>query len=99
MNHPSRAGDSPEVFRKICYRAGDGLPARPCPIARSEVADQEQRREDAQERGHDRHGVAVESSGSLERHDLYTLALYHLEGGPQPFKRRTTKLGPSIAGS
>jgi arabinogalactan oligomer/maltooligosaccharide transport system permease protein len=39
MNHPSRAGDSPEAFRKICYRAGDGLPARPCPIARSEVAD------------------------------------------------------------
>ncbi|WP_307799000.1 Nuclease sbcCD subunit C [Micromonospora antibiotica] len=38
----------------------------------------------------------VEATGSLERHDLNTLALYHLEGGPIPFKRRTVKLGSSM---
>jgi len=39
----------------------------------------------------------VEASGSLERHDLNALALYHLEGGAQPFLRRTKKLAPSMA--
>ena len=39
---------------------------------------------------------SIESSGSLERHDLNALALYHLEGGSQPFKRRTMKLSPSV---
>ncbi|REF96174.1 hypothetical protein DFJ67_2143 [Asanoa ferruginea] len=38
----------------------------------------------------------VEATGSLERHDLNALALYHLEGGPVPFKRRTIKLGSSM---
>jgi AAA domain-containing protein/PHP domain-containing protein len=38
----------------------------------------------------------VEASGSLERHDLNALTLYHLEGGPAPFKRRTVKLGSSM---
>lgn len=38
----------------------------------------------------------VEASGSLERHDLNVLALYHLEGGPIPFKRRAVKLGSSL---
>lgn len=38
----------------------------------------------------------VEASGSLERHDMNELVLYHLEGGPAPFKRRTRKLGPSV---
>ncbi|QSB14600.1 hypothetical protein JQS43_24545 [Natronosporangium hydrolyticum] len=38
----------------------------------------------------------VEATGSLERHDLNVLALYHLEGGPVPFKRRTIKLGSSM---
>ena len=34
----------------------------------------------------------LEASGSLERHDMNRLALYHLEGGPVPFNRRTQKL-------
>ncbi|MEV6523130.1 PHP domain-containing protein [Longispora sp. NPDC051575] len=38
----------------------------------------------------------IEASGSLERHDLNALTLYHLEGGPAPFKRRTTKLAGSV---
>ncbi|MFI1996315.1 AAA family ATPase [Actinoplanes sp. NPDC020271] len=38
----------------------------------------------------------VEATGSLERHDLNALTLYHLEGGPVPFKRRTVKLGSSV---
>lgn len=37
----------------------------------------------------------VEASGSLERHDLNRLALYHLEGGPIAFSRRTQKLAIS----
>ena len=37
----------------------------------------------------------LEASGSLERHDLNRLALYHLEGGPIPFRRRTRKLAVS----
>jgi AAA domain/PHP domain len=37
----------------------------------------------------------VEAVGSLERHDLNKLALFHLEGGPVPFKRRTKKLAVS----
>jgi hypothetical protein len=37
----------------------------------------------------------LEASGSLERHDLNRLALYHLEGGPVPFSRRTQKLAVS----
>jgi len=37
----------------------------------------------------------LEASGSLERHDLNRLALYHLEGGPIPFRRRTQKLAVS----
>ena len=36
----------------------------------------------------------VEATGSLERHDLNALMLYHLEGGPVPFKRRTVELSP-----
>ncbi len=40
---------------------------------------------------------SIEASGSLERYDLNRHALYHLEGGPQPFRRRTTKLGPSMS--
>lgn len=44
------------------------------------------------------HGY-VESSGSLERHDLNALALYHLEGGSRPFKRRMMKLSPSVSDS
>lgn len=39
----------------------------------------------------------VEASGSLERHDLNALALYHLEGGKIPFGRRARKLGSSIS--
>lgn len=38
----------------------------------------------------------VEATGSLERYDLNVLTLYHLEGGPVPFKRRTVKLGSSV---
>lgn len=38
----------------------------------------------------------VESSGSLERHDLNKLALYHLEGGALRFKRPTRKLALSV---
>jgi hypothetical protein len=38
----------------------------------------------------------VDASGSLERHDLNELTLYHLEGGSRPFKRRTMKLAPSM---
>lgn len=38
----------------------------------------------------------IESSGSLERHDLNALALYHLEGGSRPFKRRMMKLSRSV---
>lgn len=42
----------------------------------------------------------VEASGSLERYDLNKLALHHLEGGKNPFARRTQKLGASLtAGS
>ena len=37
----------------------------------------------------------LEACGSLERHDLNRLALYHLEGGPVPFSRRTQKLAVS----
>ncbi|KOX06661.1 Nuclease sbcCD subunit C [Micromonospora sp. NRRL B-16802] len=44
----------------------------------------------------DANNGVVEATGSLERHDLNTLALYHLEGGPVPFKRRTVKLGSSM---
>ena len=39
----------------------------------------------------------LEASGSLERHDLNRLALYHLEGGPVPFSRRTQKLAVSTS--
>lgn len=38
----------------------------------------------------------VEATGSLERHNMNALALYHLEGGSSPFKRRTKKLAPSV---
>ncbi|MBO3732749.1 PHP domain-containing protein [Glycomyces niveus] len=38
----------------------------------------------------------LEASGSLERHDLNRLALYHLEGGPVPFQRRHGKLAVSV---
>lgn len=38
----------------------------------------------------------VEAAGSLERHELNKLALDHLEGGPVPFKRRTSKLLVSV---
>lgn len=41
------------------------------------------------------HGF-VEASGSLERLDLNKLALYHLEGGREPFKRRRDKLAISV---
>lgn len=34
----------------------------------------------------------IEASGSLERHRLNELALYHLEGGIDPFRRRSSKL-------
>jgi hypothetical protein len=37
----------------------------------------------------------VEAVGSLERHDLNKLTLFHLEGGPIPFRRRTKKLAVS----
>lgn len=37
----------------------------------------------------------LEASGSLERYDLNRLVLYHLEGGPVPFSRRTQKLSVS----
>ena len=40
----------------------------------------------------------LEASGSLERHDLNCLVLYHLEGGPVPFGRRTRKLAVSTDG-
>jgi hypothetical protein len=39
---------------------------------------------------------SIEASGSLERHDLNRLALYHLEGGPLPFRRRSMKLAVSV---
>jgi hypothetical protein len=38
----------------------------------------------------------LEACGSLERYDLNELALHHLEGGKDPFKRRTQKLGVSL---
>ncbi len=38
----------------------------------------------------------VEATGSLERHDLNRLALHHLEGGPDAFRRRSSKLDPSV---
>ena len=38
----------------------------------------------------------IEASGSLERHELNSLALDHLEGGRVPFSRRTRKFRPSI---
>lgn len=38
----------------------------------------------------------VEARGSLERHDVNTLALHHLEGGKVPFDRRARKLRASI---
>ncbi|WP_374537117.1 PHP domain-containing protein [Micromonospora aurantiaca (nom. illeg.)] len=44
----------------------------------------------------DANNGVVEATGSLERHDLNALTLYHLEGGPVPFKRRTVKLGSSM---
>ncbi|MGC4897377.1 PHP domain-containing protein [Micromonospora sp. DT31] len=44
----------------------------------------------------DANNGVVEATGSLERHDLNVLTLYHLEGGPVPFKRRTVKLGSSM---
>lgn len=40
----------------------------------------------------------VITCGSLERHDLNELALYHLEGGAGPFKRRTEKFSVSLEG-
>ncbi len=45
----------------------------------------------------DANNGVVEATGSLERHDLNALTLYHLEGGPAPFKRRTVKLGVSVS--
>lgn len=44
----------------------------------------------------DANNGVVEATGSLERHDLNVLTLYHLEGGPVPFKRRTVKLSSSM---
>jgi hypothetical protein len=38
----------------------------------------------------------VEATGSLERHDLNKLALYHLEGGANAFRRRSGKLSISM---
>lgn len=38
----------------------------------------------------------VEAAGSLERYELNRLALYHLEGGPVPFRRRAGKLSESM---
>lgn len=38
----------------------------------------------------------VAAAGSLERHDLNEQTLYHLEGGPDPFKRRTDKFAVSL---
>ena len=38
----------------------------------------------------------IEASGSLERHDLNKLVLYHLEGGPKALGRRHRKLRPSL---
>lgn len=38
----------------------------------------------------------VAAAGSLERHDLNEQTLYHLEGGPNPFKRRTDKFAVSL---
>lgn len=38
----------------------------------------------------------VEATGSLERHNLNALTLYHLEGGPIPFRRRSVKLGAAM---
>ncbi|MGZ4753433.1 MAG: AAA family ATPase [Acidimicrobiia bacterium] len=40
----------------------------------------------------------VEATGSLERHDLNRLALHHLEGGSDAFRRRSSKLDPSVRG-
>ncbi|WP_165550046.1 hypothetical protein [Kribbella speibonae] len=34
----------------------------------------------------------VERTGSLERHDLNERVVYHVEGGPDPFRSRSTKL-------
>ena len=41
------------------------------------------------------HGT-IEAAGSLERHDLNKLALHHLEGGPEPYRRRRSKLKRSV---
>ena len=38
----------------------------------------------------------IEATGSLERHDLNKLTLYHLEGGPRAFRRRSEKLQVSV---
>lgn len=38
----------------------------------------------------------IEARGSLERHNVNTLALHHLEGGKVPFDRRARKLRASI---
>ena len=39
-----------------------------------------------------RHPQRVERTGSLERHDLNERVVYHVEGGPDPFRRRSSKL-------
>ncbi len=41
----------------------------------------------------------VEAAGSLERHDLNRLAHHQLEGGAEPFRRRSAKLVTSIRSS
>ena len=41
----------------------------------------------------------IEATGSLERYDLNKLALYHLEGGPEAFRRRGAKLDISVRGT
>ena len=38
----------------------------------------------------------IEAAGSLERHELNELALYHLEGGRVAFRRRQQKLALSL---
>jgi hypothetical protein len=40
----------------------------------------------------------IEALGSLERFDLNKLALHHLEGGPVPYLRRSSKLHVSLLG-
>ncbi len=46
--------------------------------------------------GGDNERGEIEASGALDRFDLNKQALYHLEGGRQPFQRRVAKLKPSI---